>query len=367
MSTAESTPAPGPAPHVDVPRRAALATTALALAVAAVGLSWAKWWPYAGKTRSLLADPAWPGADLLVVGAGGTAVARAWEFTASYTGAVWKALLVALLVAAAVETLVPRRWLLRALSRRTALRSSVAGGLLSLPGMMCTCCAAPLAATMRAGRVPASAALAFWWGNPALNPAVLVFLLLVAPGEWAAVRLVGGVLLVFGVAAVLGSLAARHDVPDVAEPVDLLEDRRPARELPARYVRRLLRRGVVLVPEYLVVVFAVGLLLPWLAPALGEGGLPGPVLLAMLVAAVVGAVVVLPTGGEIPVLLALAAAGASPAVLGVLLLVLPTISLPSLVMVAGAFGRRTTAAAAGAVLAVALACGGALALLSAAA
>ena len=50
---------------------------------------------------------------------------------------------------------------------------------------------------------------------------------------------------------------------------------------------------------------------------LGHGGL-----LAVLIAAVVGVVLVLPTGGEIPILLGLAAAGASAGVLGALLIAL---------------------------------------------
>jgi uncharacterized membrane protein YraQ (UPF0718 family) len=43
--------------------------------------------------------------------------------------------------------------------------------------------------------------------------------------------------------------------------------------------------------------------------------------------------VVIPAAGEIPILLGLAAAGAGTGILGVLLITLPAISLPSMVMV----------------------------------
>jgi hypothetical protein len=57
------------------------------------------------------------------------------------------------------------------------------------------------------------------------------------------------------------------------------------------------------------------------------------------------------------VLLALAAAGASPVVLGVLLITLPAISLPSMLMVGRALSWRVTAAAAGCVALAGLAGG----------
>ena len=117
----------------------------------------------------------------------------------------------------------------------------------------------------------------------------------------------------------------------------------------------------MLVPEYLVVVFFVGLVGPPLGDLLGHGGA-----LAVLLAALIGTVLVLPTAGEIPILLGLAAAGASAGVLGALLIALPAVSLPSAVMVARALGWRTTAATAGATVVCALVAGGVLLLVAAA-
>jgi uncharacterized membrane protein YraQ (UPF0718 family) len=107
------------------------------------------------------------------------------------------------------------------------------------------------------------------------------------------------------------------------------------------------------------VVFLVGLVGAPLGRVLGHGGA-----VAVLVAAAVGVLLVLPTAGEIPILLGLAAVGASPGVLGALLLVLPALSLPSMVMVGRALTWRVTAAAAGATALVGVLAGGLLTLLT---
>jgi hypothetical protein len=268
-------PAAGPDDDaVPAGARAAVVGTALVLVVAVIGLGWAKWWPYTERTRGLLATHEWPGKDILRTGADdGSAWERGWHFTLTYGAAVWKALLVALVVAALLDALVPRRWLVRTLSRTSASRSSLTGGLLSLPGMMCTCCTAPLTVTMRRAGVPRAAAIAFWWGNPVLNPAVLGFLLVLAPWQWVAVRAAAGVLLVVGVAALVGSLAdaraaRRVDPALVPGGTDAVQaddvEGVTAAGLPGRVLRCFARLAVVLVPEYLVVVFAVGALGPWL-------------------------------------------------------------------------------------------------------
>jgi uncharacterized protein len=83
--------------------------------------------------------------------------------------------------------------------------------------MMCTCCAAPVAVGIRRRGVPVGSALAYWLGNPVLNPAALVFMAFVLPWQFLAVRLVTGLVLVFGVRLLVGRLAgAGRTVTDLA-------------------------------------------------------------------------------------------------------------------------------------------------------
>jgi len=360
MSTTTA-PAPGTS------RLRPLALAGLALVVALLGLLWAKWLPYTDRAVTIASSRAWKGTSLLLAGEGLNPFVRAWRFTLLYSDAVWRALLVALVISACVNVLVPRRWLLRVLGRSTPLGGSLAGGLAALPGMMCTCCSAPLTVTMRRAGVPTAAALAFWLGNPVLNPAVLIFLALLAPWPWVAVRVALGLVLVVGVSALLGHLATPREsaaLPSGAAAAveSVLDDPEPeptVAQLPGRLLRSFARLAVVLVPEYLLVVFLVGLVGPPLSHALGHGGA-----LAVLVAGAVGMLLVLPTGGEIPVVLGLAAAGASAGVLGALLLALPALSLPSILMVGRALGWRVTLSAAGATVAVAVVAGGLLTVLT---
>jgi hypothetical protein len=188
-----------------------------------------------------------------------------------------------------------------------------------------------------------------------LRGADRVVVALVGPWQWAASRLVIGVALVLGAAFLAGRMRPDAGVAEL-EPAE--DGRGPA----ARFGRALVRFAVVLVPEYAVVVFAVGALGPWLFPLIGHT--PVNVALAVVLAVVAGVLVVIPTGGEIPVLLGLAAAGVPPVVLGALLITLPAISLPSMLMVSRALNWRTTAAAAGCVALAGLAGGLLLSLLA---
>ncbi len=339
-------------PHRSVHLRIGLPVLA---AVTITGLMWAKWWPYLLKLRGVAASRTWPGSSILKsAGAGGSAPSLhgGWEFTVTYGEAVWKALLVALVVAAAVDAVVPRRWPAGVLGRPGRFGGPVVAGLLAIPCMMCTCCTAPLARALRRGGAPASSVLAYWLGNPVLNPAVLAFLALVAPWQWFATRLAVGAVLVFGVSALVGRLAGplpEPDAPPAAEPDDL-------RAAPRRFAVTLLRLCVTLVPEYAVVVFAVGAFHGWLFPLDGAGHWGA---LAVLLAAVFGTLVVIPTAGEIPILQGLSALGAGAGVLGTLLITLPAVSLPSMVMVLRALSWRVTVATGAAVAVTGLA-GGAL-------
>jgi uncharacterized membrane protein YraQ (UPF0718 family) len=359
MAGSERGPMPG--------RAVAVTGVLIAAVIFAVVLWWAKWWPYGAKIGGLRASHTWSGSSILGVGGVRPGDAPSWHaatsFTWAYLLAVWKALVAALLISAALQALVHRTWLLRVMNRRGRWSEALAGGLASTPSMMCTCCTAPVAVTLRRSGVSTAAAVAYWLGNPLLNPAVLAFLVLVVPWQWTLTRLVVGVVLVVGGAALVALLTDRR-VPvaalDVVTGSSGAAGTQPAHgvepaggtwlaEAPARYARALLRLTATLVPEYLVVVMLIGAFRGWLLP-LGHDRFSSG-LLVVLIAAVAGTALVIPTAGEIPILQGLAVAGLSLGAVGALLVTLPAVSLPGIAMVGKAFGWRVTAATAAVVIA----------------
>lgn len=346
------------APRADGTDRRLLAGVLVTAGLFVAGLAWAKWWPYALKTDDLAASRAWDGGALVDVARDApTWWQGAWEFTLAYTDAVWQALVIGLLLAAAIDALLPRERLGRALSRRSSTVGAALAGAASLPSMMCTCCASPVAVSLRRSGVPLPSVVAYWLGNPVLNPAVLVFLALVGPWEWAATRLVVGVGLVLGAAVLAARLVPGRRVDATAAdtaPGGVGRDPGPSA---GRFVRSLLRFTLTLVPEYLLLVALVGAaahVFAFDAAWVVGGGI------AIVAVAAIVVLLVIPTGGEIPVLLALAAVGASPWVLGLVLMALPAVSLPSLLMVGRSLTWRVTSTTAGVVVVSGLVAGAVL-------
>ncbi|MCR6490539.1 permease [Amycolatopsis sp. OK19-0408] len=263
----------------------------------------------------------------------------------------WVALVAALVIAAAMEALVPQAWVQRAFA---AGRGAWTGGALALPSMMCTCCTAPIAASPGAVACRLAPRWPIGSENPALNPAVLVFLAVLLPWPWVTVRVVAGVVLVFVVVPLVARLGAADAGPVEAAP----ERRQGPASVIGRFARRLGILAVTLVPEYFVVVMAVGAAKPWFSH--GTAG-PGPLI---LLPAVLGALFVVPTAGEVPIVLALLAAGAETGPAGALLVTLPALSLPSLVMVGRSFPKRVLVALFAAVVVLGILCGGLLAMLT---
>ncbi|MYQ47941.1 hypothetical protein GTW40_23310 [Streptomyces sp. SID4985] len=104
------------------PGRARLLTGFLiAVVVFVVGLLRAKWLPYTAKAVGLNESHTWSGSSILGVGGVQPGEAPSWHaatsFLVAYLVAVWKALVAALLISAALQALIPRDWLVRALDR----------------------------------------------------------------------------------------------------------------------------------------------------------------------------------------------------------------------------------------------------------
>jgi uncharacterized protein len=329
---------------IRIPGRAGVAIgVGVTLAMFVAGLLWAKWMPYSVKALKARRTHHWSGSSILTVGGVRAGDAPTWHaattFFHAYFLSIWQALLVALLISASVQAMLPRSWLPRVLNRRRVISSALAGGVASVPSMMCTCCAAPVAVTLRRNGVTRVAAIAYWLGNPLLNPAVLVFLLFVAPWQWTLKRMVVGIAAVVGVAVAVGLVTRTRGtgqpVPD-AERGYGAESGSAAR----RFARALLRLCLILLPEYAVIVLALGAFRGWL---LTMTRLPHHGGLIVLLAAIVGTLIVIPTAGEIPILQSLAFLGVSSGTLGALPITLPAVSVPGAAMVARSFGWRAIA------------------------
>ena len=309
-----------------------LGTLTLGLVVVA-GLYIVKWNPYFYKAISAASSHS-IGESIL----SGTQAAppepslgAALSYAGDYFVAVWKALVLGLLIGSGVQALLPREWLTKALGR-AGFGSTTIAAALAVPSMMCTCCAAPVAVGLRKCRASAGAAAAYLVGNPMLNPATVVFMGFVLGWEWSALRVAVGLPLVFGVAYLADRIVPREvDVtrtPEVAgaQELEASEEGNPF----VRWAEILGKMSLLLLPEYAVVVLALGaaraFIFPQIDPAIGNG------LLLAAWLAIGGTLFVIPTAAEIPIVQGLMSAGLGPLGTGVLLTTLPAVSLPSLLM-----------------------------------
>jgi len=330
----------------------------LFFAIAVAGLAYVKWLPY--WDRAFVAASSHSIGQSILMGKAAQAPAASWDaalaYALAYGKAIWKAMALGLLLGSGAQALLPADWVRRLLGK-APFGSAVAGGLLALPGMMCTCCAAPVVVGLRRQAASAGGAIAFWLGNSVLNPATLVFMGFVLGWRWAALRLVLGLPMVFG----LGYLANRMTSPREAAQAEAAVVALTAAPQGAPFRRWLVilgRMTLRLVPEYVVLVLLLGAARAWLFPTLGPD--IGNHIQWIVAFAVAGALFVIPTAGEVPIVQAMLALGVGAGPAGALLMTLPPISLPSMAMLHRSFPPRILAVVAGAVVLFGLA-GGALA------
>ncbi|WP_368646742.1 permease [Castellaniella ginsengisoli] len=333
---------------------------ALVALIALAGLFYVKWSPYydraftAAQTHSI-------GASILTGGQDAPpapSLRAALDYAQAYGLAIWKALLLGLLLGSAIQTLLPPRWIERWLGRANG-SSIMAGGLLSIPSMMCTCCAAPVITGLRRCRAAPGGTAAYWLGNTMLNPATLVFMGFVLGWHWAGLRLALGLAMVLGLGWALNRMGKADCAPagGSAGPVPEAD---PAHFQPGRILRRWAQAfagmALRLLPEYLILVLLLGAARAWLFPVL-DFSIDNS-LLWIVGAALVGTLFVIPTAGEVPIVQALLALGVGVGPAAALLVTLPPVSLPSLVMVSRAFRRSELAVLALGVIALGVLGGG---------
>jgi uncharacterized membrane protein YraQ (UPF0718 family) len=305
------------------------------LLIAAIGLYYVKWSPYYLKSF-VAADTHNIGASII-----NDNPANPWAAALAYAHvyflAIWKAAVLAVILGSLLQVLIPRDWLLRMFGR-AGLGSTVRGGLFALPGMMCSCCAAPVAAGMRKQNVSVGAALAFWIANPVLNPATLVFMGFVLGWGFTALRLVAGLVLVIGVSMVAQRISKAEPLPEDAVEAVVNAETAEHGSLLTRWGKTLWSLFWTTIPIYIIAVLILGAARVWLFPhvdgAMGNG------LLWLIPLAIVGTLFVIPTAAEIPIVQTLMTLGLSTAPAVALLMTLPSVSLPSLLMLRKSFDAK---------------------------
>ncbi len=327
---------------------------AMFLTIAVVGLFYVKWFPYYNK--AFLAAEHHSIGNSILMGTATAPPAPSWEaalnYALAYGKAIWQAMVLGLLLGSAIQALLPADWIARVLGK-TGFGSVVTAGVLSIPGMMCTCCAAPVVVGLRARQASPGAAIAFWLGNTVLNPATLVFMGFVLGWNWTALRIVLGILMVFGLGYLVNLMVTPKEAEAAEAEIAKLAARAEAERSTApnalvRWLQIFTSMAIRLVPEYIVLVLLLGAVRAWMFPEIGPA--IGNDILAIVAFALAGMLFVIPTAGEVPIIQGMLALGMGVGPAGALLMTLPPVSLPSLAMVSGSFRLQTLLFLAGAIV-----------------
>lgn len=301
------------------------------LLVAIIGLFYVKWSPY--YTKAFLAASKHSIGASIVTGKSNAAPAAALAYMSAYFNSVWKAVVLGLLLGSLVQVAIPRNWIRKVMGNKD-LGSTALAGATALPGMMCTCCAAPVTVGLRKSSASLNAALAFFLANPTLNPATIVFMGFVLGWNFAIFRIVMGLILVFGIST-LAVRFVKDEQTDTDSIISKFETVEENNNLLIRWLKALLQLTIDTIPAYLVVVAILGASRAWLFPAVSPAW--GNSITAIIILAITGTLFVIPTAGEIPIIQTLMAFGLGTGPAAALLMTLPSVSIVSLLLIKRAF------------------------------
>ncbi|WP_241254603.1 permease [Brevibacillus sp. SYP-B805] len=267
--------------------------------------------------------------------------APSWDLALTYASAyflaIWKAMLVALILASLMKVVIPKNWMQRVVGQDGYL-STLKGGFLALPAMMCTCCAAPVVAAMRQKNSSVGAAVAFWLGNTALNPAVLVFMFFVLGWKFTLLRLVVGVIFVFGLSYIANRIAKNVQVDSSL----LVDETEEAGAHPfVEWVKTFVKLAITIIPVHFATVLVLGAAQAWLFPSAGAAEMNSVWLIVAM--AIVGTFFVIPTAAEIAIAAAVLSSGLGTGPAAALMVTLPVVSLPAIFMLRKAFPAKVIA------------------------
>lgn len=261
--------------------------------------------------------------------------------TLDYLNAIWFTTILGLFLAGAAAAFLPG--LLGRHLHGSAVRQVLAGVLIGLPNMFCTCCAAGTLAGLRRAGATLRTSVAFFVTAPALNLVVIILAFELLPLKLALARLV------LGLAAALGvSYAVARFVPGVRETIATPAGR--AGESLAdmllnwlRHTRAITKMVLpLLVAGFLAVgVFKTVLPLETIAGSIGDG------FLATVLVAVMGSILMVPTFTEVLWVQEFTSQGMGAGPAAALLITLPAISFPSLWVLGNVLGSYRAPAVAG--------------------
>lgn len=318
-------------------RKKRLGLIILFILVAVTGLFYVKWNPY--YIKALAAASKHSIGDSIITGKSAVApipsLTAAFEYMASYFNSVWKAVVLGLLLGSLIQVSIPRNWIQKVLGSK-GFGSTAAAGALALPGMMCSCCAAPVAVGLRKRSASLNASLAFFLGNPTLNPATIIFMGFVLGWDFAFFRIMMGLILVFGISTISGRFAKDEIVDTDSIPGNGTDQEKGSFLI--RWLRALGQLIIDTIPAYLIVVAVLGALRAWLFPAVNPE-LGGGVL-AVIGLSITGTMFVIPTAAEIPIVQTLMAFGLGGGPAAALLMTLPSTSIPALLIARRAFSKK---------------------------
>ncbi len=223
-----------------------------------------------------------------------------------------------------------------------------------------------MALGLRRNGCSVGASLAFWIGNPILNPATMIFMGFVLGWRWVGLRLMVGLLMVFVVAYLVQWLvrddeSLRTPAPAIAGGSDArVGVERGSPSIWRRWATELRTLALGVLPEYVVLVLLLGAARAWLFPSVTPDATG---VLWTVGLAIAGTLFVIPTAGEIPIVQTLLSAGLGVGPAAALMTTLAPISLPSLVMVGKAVPCRVLVAVSAAVVLLGVLSGGAAVLL----
>ena len=297
--------------------------------IVVIGLYFVKWDPYYHK--AFVAADSHSIGNSIINDQYQTVWQAMWQYSKVYFLAIWKAAVLGVLLGSLVQVLIPRDWLLRYLGSGR-FGSILAGAVVSLLGMMCTCCAAPVAVGMRKASASVGSSVAFWMANPVLNPATLIFMGFVLGFEFSLIRLVAGVVMVLLTAYWVQRFSDNKSLDELGEQAKrLLQQRQDDSRHPFMlWLTALWNLFLNTVPVYVITVLLLSAARVWLFPH--ADGIIGDSVVWLVFFALVGTLFVIPTAAEIPIVqtLMLFGMGVGPAF--ALLMTLPSVSLPSLLM-----------------------------------